>query len=355
MNGCGGTPTEAGGALQYASLLRIERADSFIVCDVENAWRRGDLLHRYVLVPKAQPLPTRLPEGTLLRTPLERAVVFTSVHSALLFDLGAASKIAGLCDCDYLVRPDLRAAVDSGKMLNMGAALQPNTEQIVLSRADALLVSPFQNAGYGAIERLGVPLVECADYMETSPLGRAEWMRFYGLLFGCEERADSLFKAIETDYNALSLKAKAAAQQPRVLADVAQGGTWLVPAGESTMGRLFSDAGADYCFGDIRKSGSASLSFERVFETASDADFWFIRHGAPIDLTYEQLARERAVYRQFRPWKEGRIYYCNVSRTPFFENAPFRPDLLLRDVVSVLHPELVPAGERLFFSPLKHD
>lgn len=339
--------------LKYARLLHLAEADSFTLCDVLNPWREGTVLHRYVLVPAASPLPSKLPQGTLLRTPLRRAVAFSSVHASLLRDLGCLDRLCGLCDTAYVVLPALRQALRAGQIADMGAALQPDRERLAAADPDALLVSPFQNAGYGGLEQLNVPLVECADYMEASPLGRAEWMRFYGRLFGCTARADSLFANIAATYEQLQAEAAKAPTRPTVLVDHMQSGTWYVPGGRSTMGQLYADAGARYLFSDLQQAGSVSLSFETVLARARDADFWFTKYGAARDLTYATLAADYPPYRQFRAWQTHRIYQCNVSRTPYFELAPFRPDLLLRDVVSIVHPDLLPRYHRLFYQPMQ--
>ncbi|MDO5751243.1 MAG: ABC transporter substrate-binding protein, partial [Rothia sp. (in: high G+C Gram-positive bacteria)] len=161
---------------------------------------------RYVLVPRTQPLPHYLPQGTLIRTPLQRAVLTTSVHAALLLDLHAERAIAGLTDTAYIVSPEVRQLLCQG-VKSMGTALQPDLELMQAARADALLTSPFEGDGSARAQRLGIPQIACADYMESSPLGRAEWMRFYGRLFGQAERADSLFAAVEQHYLALAAQA----------------------------------------------------------------------------------------------------------------------------------------------------
>lgn len=326
--------------MRYASLLRMARTDSFTTVDIADAWHPDRTLHRYVLVPKGSPLPTQRPEGTLVRTPLERAVVFTSVHAALLDELGELASVAGLCDTEYVIQPRLKARVTELNLGDMGSSMQPNTEKIVGAKSDALLVSPFKDNTYGAIEKLGIPLIECADYMETSPLGRAEWMRFYGLLFGCGERADSLFEAIEEEYEKMAEAAKAEKRQPTVMVDKRMGSAWMVPGGKSTMARLFADAGMKYVFADNGESGSISVSMEQMFARAEKADLWLLKYGAPQPLTYGELLREDARHAVFRPWKERRIYACNTLLTPFYEETPFHPERLLRDMVKIAHPML---------------
>lgn len=356
--GCGGARTAAseagdGIALRYASLLQMTEHEGYVECTVLNPWKQGAVLHHYLLVPRADSVPADLPEGTLVRTPLQRAVSFTSVHAGLLLDLGALSQVSGLTDTAYVVRRELREALRAGKLAAMGSSQVPDRELLVAKQPDALLVSPFENAGYGGIEQLGVPLIECADYMETSPLGRAEWMRFYGRLFGVGERADSLFADIETNYNRLKAQAAAEKSRPTVLVDHLQSGVWYVPGGKSTMGILYADAGADYVFRDLDQSGSVPLHFEEVFARGRDADFWITKYGAATDLSYASMSADYAPYMQFAAWKNRHIFQCNVSRIPFFEDAPFHPDRLLQDIVSIVHPDLLPGYTRRYYSPMQ--
>ena len=153
----------------------------------------------YLLIDRQRPVPTHLPQGKLIRTPLQKVVLTSAIHAALLTKLGAGASIKGLADTDYIVSPQVKALLRTGTK-NIGSSMRPNTELIRTLQADAIFVSPFENAGFGGLEQLNIPLIICADYMKTSPLGRAEWMRFYGRLVGLGEKADSLFQATVATY-----------------------------------------------------------------------------------------------------------------------------------------------------------
>lgn len=338
-----------------AALLRIERTDSFTKVEILDAWHEGRPLQTYVLVPQAQALPRHLPAGQVVRTPLRRAVCFSSIHAALLYELGCQSQVVGLCDVPYVQHPALLRAVEAGRLADMGSAIRPEAERLAAARPDALLVSSMENRGYGPLQQLGIPIIECEDYMERSALGRAEWMRFFGLLFGCEARADSLFRAVSSRYDSLHTLAAGAARRPTLLCDLKQGNTWYVPGGASYLGRLYADAGADYLFADQAVSGSAALSPEAVFARSREADVWLVKYGAKSDLTYEQLGADDPLYRQLKPWRECRVFGCNTYKTPFYEEVPFHPDLLLRDLIHVFHPELLPGYRPRYFFPLKSE
>lgn len=348
-----GVSTDATGEVEHASLLRITRTDSFTRVDIRDPWHTGGLLQSYVLVSRSQPLPHGLPEATLLRTPLRRAVVASSVHAALLYELGCDTAVIGICDTAYVIAPALRADVRNGRLLAMGSAAAIDAERLVAARPDALLASPMAGAAWGAAAAAGVPAIACADYMETSALGRAEWMKFYGLLFGCGQRADSLFAATAEAYDSLRTAAIATKTRPRLLTDMKMGAVWYVPGGKSYLGSLYADAGASYVFADRSESGSVSLDAEAVLAQGADAVVWLVKYGAATDLTYQAMAEESAVYTRFAPWRQRRVYGCNTLRVPYYEEVPFHPDRLLRDVVSILHPTLLPAYRPHYFTPLQ--
>lgn len=336
----------------HAALLRLAEADSFVRVDIYDAWHAGTVMQTYVLVPAEKPLPARLPDGVVVRTPLRRAVCASAVHAGLLFDLGKLDAVAGVCDADYVCRPELREALADGRTADAGSSMTPDVERLLALRPDALLVSPFENAGHGPLSDLGIPVIECADYMEPSALGRAEWMKFYGLLFGCREQADTLYNKVCAAYDSLRRAAQAAAERPRLMCDRKEGSSWHVPAGDSYLGALFADAGAAYLFADRRGGGSVPLSFETVWQTARSADVWLIKYGAKRPLTYDAMAAEFPPSRDFAPWRRRQVYGCNTFDVPFYETVPFRPDLLLRDVVRILHPEILPEHRLRFYRPL---
>ena len=328
-------------SLRHASLLSIARADSFVMVTVKNAWSEGEDLHRYILVPDTAPMPLHYPEGTLLRTPLRRAVMHNAVHAALVAELGCADAVRGVCDVEFVQTPALRRLLDNGYIADAGSSVQSDVERYISLRTDAVFTSPIEHASYGILEKVGIPLVECADYMETSALGRAEWVRFFGLLFDCEARATEIFEAVERRYIQLCDTVKGAVSHPRLMTDVLQGSAWNMPGGRSYLGNLFADAGADYILADDEHRGSVPLNFEQVFTLASDADFWLIKQAHHGPLSLAELRREHASYATFAPWKNNKVYFCNTLSTDFYERIPYHPDELLQELISLFHPELL--------------
>ena len=350
---CGGRQTtasqEAGDTVvfKYATQLNIVRHEDYTEVEVKNPWKEGKILHRYLLVPDSiDPQDISLTSyhspltSTIVRTPLRRSVMFTTVHCAMLMSFGCEQSIAGVADLKYIKIPWIHEQVKAGRITDVGEGMSPVVEKIIDQRPDALFLSPFENSGgYGRLEEIGIPIIECAEYMEPSPLARAEWLRFYGMLFGCEQKADSLFAVVDSSYCALR-SLFTVDKQKSVLLDKVTGSVWYVPGGRSTIGQMIQDAGGNYPWADDDHSGSVSLPFEAVLEKAGEADVWLFRYSSDHDITPDELLSEHHGYGQFKAFRSGEIYGCDVERSLFYEESPFRPDWLLGDYIHILHPDI---------------
>ena len=248
LTACGGHKTASSSndqegdtlVMRHAKNLTVIHYDHYTAVKLRNPWDTLKTLHTYILVDKNSPEPSSLPEGTIVRIPVEKALIYSSVHCGLFDELGIADHIAGICDLQYIKLEKVRKACLEGRVADCGNGMNPNIERIIDLHPDALLISPFENSGgYGRVEKLDIPIIECADYMESSPLGRAEWMRFYGLLTGTASQADSLFNQVEQTYLSLSRLAQNEPDRPTVLGELKNGAAWYVPGGQSTTGQLF--------------------------------------------------------------------------------------------------------------------
>lgn len=357
-----GTAAFSGGdtlQLKHSELLTIVKHDSFTVVTISDPWNKGKALHTYILVSDTlagladRMKAHRTTNETVVRTPLRHAVVTTSVHCGLLVSLGKGGSIGGVCDIEYINQPWIRQQCAKGAIADCGNSTAPTLEKIIAAKADAVLISPFQNSGgYGRLAEWDSPVIEMADYMETSALGRAEWMKFYGMLFGAENKADSLFDAVEQSYNELKTMAKKSRTRKSVIIDKVEGSVWYVPGGHSTIGGIIADANAGYAFADDQNSGSLQLTFETVLEKAGNADVWMYRYGGR-QATLETLLAENRGYAEFKAFKDKAVYGCNTTTTTFYEDTPFRPDLLLRDFIIITHPDLTNLGAPKYFTKLK--
>ena len=367
---------EAGDTLEmkYAKLLTIvkhgdgeEASDEAEGIDyqyaeaiIANPWKAGTILHRYILIPKGKEgdktvamLARRRSTGArcttdTVRTPLESNLVFTAPHCQLLTELGCQNAITGVCDKDYINIPDIKSRAQADAkvahpIMDCGSSMQPDIERIIALHPEALLISPFENSGgYGKLDKLRIPVIETADYMETSPLGRAEWIKLYGLLLG-SSKADSLVSAIEKEY--LQLKAEAA-KLPlglSILTERKTGNVWYVPGGKSTMGILLRDAHARYIFADDTHSGSLSMSPEQIIAKGNQVDVWAFKYFGGNALTKQDLLAEYQGYQALKAFQTGTVYETDTSCEPYFELTSFHPEILLREFIILSHPE---AGDK---------
>lgn len=375
---------EGGDTLQmkYAELLTIVKHNdgAYTEAIIENPWKKGTTLHKYILVPKGNEgdetvarLKDDIRENATLqmgshcdivRTPLESNVVFTAPHCQLMYELGCKNAITGVCDKDYINIPDIkeRVKLSDGKastsdtdkvIIDCGSSMQPDMERIIALKPEGLLISPFENSGgYGKLDKLHIPIIETADYMETSPLGRAEWMKFYGLLFMSEERSDSLFSSIEKEYLALKAEAAKLPQGLSILTERKMGSVWYVPGGKSTMGILLKDANAKYIFADDTHSGSLAYGPERILSKGTQVDVWAFKYFGGKALSKNDLLAEYEGYKVLKAFNSNSIYQVDTSTQPYFELTSFHPEILLREFIILAHPKATQFGKLRFYQHL---
>ena len=340
--------------LQYATLLQLTAADSFTIATIREPHDTTKILQRYCLLEKDVTPPKALPKATtIIRIPLQRAAVFSSVHLALLQELHAIRQVRGICDIQFIIDQNLQALIRHQRLTNYGGSLRPDLELLVATRADALLVSSLVDVDRPELRKTGIPIIECADYLETSALGRAEWIKFFGLLFGQRQAADSIFQQVEDRYQSLTRQVRTLRQRPSLLVETKQGGVWYVPGGKSTMGEIYQAAGANYLFSYLNQSGSVALSFETIYKKALNADFWLIKYGDTTSLSYQRLKASYTHYSAFKAFRQHNVYACNTLKKSFYEETPFHPERLLEDLIKLFHPQLLPDHRLRYFEPLQ--
>ena len=301
-----------GFGIEYAELLVMEDlGNDRTLCRILDPWRTGRNMMQYLLVPKDDKDWNEEVEETF------------------------SSKI--LCDTAFINASNIKAWMRSQKpdgnptILDGGTATKPNVEVLMAGQSDALWISPYENATLGNLDRLPIPIIYCAEYMEDSPLARAEWMKFYGRLVGRGDKADSLFDAVATRYEKISNNGS---NGKKILVDLPYGATWYVPGGCSASAQLYEDAGFVYPWADDPHSGSLSLSKEAVLSKAQDCDVWYIRYmDTNKDWTLADFKRQNVFFDKFKAAREGNVWGCNTAYSDFFDITSFRPDSLLESFV----------------------
>ena len=345
--------------MKYAQYLDIRDCKGYSVADIVNPWDTARLLHRYILVPADSALPAGLPEGTLIRTPVDHIIVYSSVHASIIDMLGGSGRISGVCEPEYMTCEAIREGIAAGTIIDCGNSVSPNIERIADAGGKVIIASPFANSGYGAAGKLGIPIVEAADYMENLPLGRTEWVRLFGALLGCRERADSLFHEAESEYNEVKDKVMQHIQdcggdshRPTLLAERKYGASWDVPGGASYMVRIYEDAGADYIFGDNSSTANINMSFENVLKEGIDADIWVLKYWSEEPMSYASLQAEYHLYSRFKAFREKRIFGCNTFSSTYYDDIVLHPAWILADLAAVFHPDLMKDYRKRYFQPL---
>lgn len=320
-----------------ARLLEITDDGGYYMVTITDPWDTTKILHSYQLVPRGEDAP-HIEGATKVEIPLANSLVYSAVYTGAIDELGAANAIKAVADAAYINNANITEGIASGRITDVGSAMSPVVELVVAASPDAILASPYQNAGYGAVGQLGIPIIEMADYMEPTPLGRAEWIKLIGLLYGRYNMADSIYGAVTQSYGQIMDKVAGAESRPKVITETMINGVWSVPGGKSYKARMLKDAGATYPWVDTETAGSIDMDFSRVFERGADADYWIATsYGYPMTRT--MLASDYRPNERFKAFQTGNVYTCDTSVTPLFDEFPFHPDRLLNDYVVIFHPE----------------
>lgn len=345
-------------SLSYAKGFRVDRCDDFIAIEVVNPWDTSLVLQRYILLDSTvKSLPSNLPNGSIIKTPIKNVAVYASVHASILELLNSINSVSGVCEVDYLDSKTIKELVAQDKIANLGESYTPNIEKIIDSGTEYIISSPFKDMGYSGADKLGIPIIEGVDYMENTPLGRAEWIKFFGLLVGKEELANEIFINTENEYNSVkdSLNnyiANNGISKPTLLAEMLYGAHWFVPCGDSYMATMYNDAGANYIFNNLEGSGSVALSFEQVFDEAIHADYWFVKYNAPKNINYSSLMNSYRLYSKFDAFKNKNVYGCNTGIVPYYAELPIFPQYALMDMINIFYPGFLNNYSNRYFIPL---
>lgn len=343
-------------SIQYAKGLSLQHYDGYSVVKVTNPWPDAKEGFTYILQEKGGIIPDSLLKYTTISVPVQSVVVTSTTHIPALELLGVEDKLVGFPNTDYISSEKTRARIDTKKVKEVGKNESLNTE--VMIDIDPGVVVGFSidsnNKTYSALEKAGLKVVYNGDWTEQTPLGKAEWIKLIGALFGKNKEAETLFNNIKKDYTEAQAIAKNATKQPTVFSGAMYQDTWYLPQGDSWAAVFLKDANANYLWKDSKGTGSASVSFEAVFDKAQNADFWI----APGDYSsIKELLDANPHYAQFKALKNKQVYSFALKRGPkggfmYFELAPTRPDLVLKDMIRIVHPELLPDYQLYFFQKL---
>lgn len=328
---------------QYAKGFTVRYLENGIrLVDVEDPQKDEDKMpvsYQFALVEKGS--DAEVPEGyTKVEVPVQRTIVMTMLQLSNFTALKAHDIVKGITGTKNLFNKDIRKRVKDGSIVKIGMEGNFDTELILAANPEVIFISPFKRGGYDAIKETGITLIPHLGYKELNPLGQAEWVKFVGLFIGKEKEANDLFRGIEQRYNEAKALAADAKTRPTVFSGEMHGGNWYAVGGKNFLAQLFRDAGADYVVKN-EDTGGSNIEFEQMYAMAANADYWRILNSYPDTFSYDALKASEPRNDLFKAFREKHVIYCNMKQTAYYETTPVEPDVLLKDLLAIFHPELV--------------
>jgi len=344
--------------VEYAKGFEVKKIDSHYLLIIKEPWPDADKTYRYLLKHKEEEdFNTNIEYDYKINIPIERIVVTSTTHIPSLDTLGVLNHLVGFPNTAYISTKRARQLINKGKVRDLGQNQSLNTELLIELNPEVVVTFAVkgQNKGVERVKEAGVPVLYNADWVESHPLGKAEWIKFFGLLFDKTETADDIFKGIKHEYEKTKALASSLNKKPDVISGALWKDQWYLPAGESWQAQIIKDAHANYLYANTEGTGSLSLSFESVLNTAQNAEFWI----APAQYTsYGEMLEQQQHYRKFKAFQNKTIFSFSSVKGEnggvlYYELAPNRPDLVLKDLINIFHPKVLNHYENHFFKPIK--
>jgi iron complex transport system substrate-binding protein len=344
-------------SIRYATGLSIQKFNQYSVVTVSNPWPTAEKNYTYILHQKGVVLPDSLLKFTKIQVPIQSIVVTSTTHIPALELLGVEKSLVGFPNTDYVSSQKTRALIDAKKVREIGTNQSLNTEVLLDMQPDVIIGFGVdgEKKTYDQLQQNGLKILYNGDWTEQHPLGRAEWIQLFGVLFGKDEQADLVFKTLEKDYLEAVKLAQNAHSKPTIFSGAIYQDQWYLPQGKSWAAQFLENAYGNYLWAASEGTGSLSLSFETVLEKAEKADFWI---GPGQFTSFEQIEKANPNYKYFKAVQNKNVYSFSSKKGKtggviYYELASSRPDLVLKDLIKILHPELVPEYEFYFFEKLK--
>ncbi len=337
----------------------IKKSDDLTIVEVFSPWPNAEKSYRYALIPKEKATNITIDRDAydaIVLTPIESIVVTSTTHIPSLEVLQVENTLAGFPNTAYISSEKTRTNIDAGNVKEVGNNESLNTEVLIDIGPDAVVGFSIDssNKAYDNLIKANIAVLYNGDWTEKTPLGKAEWVKFFGALYGKESEANSIFNGIRDEYLKVKTLAQTAKSRPTVLSGALYRDVWYLPAGESYQAQFMKDAHAHYLWSASEGTGSLSLNVEHVLEKGRTADFWI----APGQFTsYAHMIASNVHYAQFDAFQQKKVFTFNATTgstggTLYYELGPNRPDIILKDLIKIVHPKLLPDHEPFFFKPL---
>jgi iron complex transport system substrate-binding protein len=342
--------------IKHAKGLTIITKENYSIVEVTSPWPNAKKKYSYILKKKNALIPIEYKNFTQIQVPIKTIVLTSTTHIPSLEMLGEENKLIGFPNLKYISSEKVRNLIDAGKIKELGSNQSLNTEVLINLQPDIIMGYGLDNSNptLDNLERNGLKVILNGDWNEKSPLGKVEWIKLFGVLFGKEKQANAIFSTIENSYNETLKLVENTTKKPSVLSGSMYENTWYLPQGESWGAKFISNAKANYLWKHTKGTGSLALSFEKVYSEAKNADIWFIDQYVSM----EEIKNANPHYSEFKAFKTNAIYSFSKKKGKtggviYYELAPNRPDLVLKDLVKIFHPELLPNYQLYFFEKLQ--
>lgn len=345
--------------LDYALGFAVEYHPHYKVVTVNTPWKAADRSFQYLLVQCGAPIPEGFDQAQLIEIPIDSVVSLSTTHLPHLDLLNQVDALIGVGQFNSVNTPSVRHKIDQGELKEFNAGNQLNLEQLVVAQPDLVMTFATGNAEtdqYSRLMQAGIPVALVAEYLEESPLGRAEWLKFTALFFNQEAQAQEAFATIAADYETMVQLAQTETQRPTVFTGFSYDGTWYMPGGNSYVAQLLHDAGADYLWAEIDQAGSIPMDFEAVYNRAATADFW-------VNVSQDWQTQQDAIaadprYGEFTALQQNQVFNNNArlndsGGNDYWESGTVNPHWVLADLIKIFHPELLPDHRWRYYQPLQ--
>lgn len=342
--------------IKYAKGFEINSFEGYKTITLKNPWPGTEKTFTYALVEKNASLPNPENFDAVVEIPVKRIVVTSTTHIPSLEMLDETEVLVGFPNLNYISSEKTREVISKGMITELGRNEDINTEILIDLAPDAVIGFALDgnNSTFSTIQTARIPVLYNSDWTETSALGKAEWIKFFGALFNKEKEADSIFNTIETEYISAKKLASKAKNKPTVVSGAMYRDVWYMPQGDSWAAQFIADANGEYLWKESKGTGSLSLNLESVLDKGQSADIWI---GPGQFTSLDEMKSASQVYTQFNAFKTGEVYTYSLKKGEtggviYFELAPNRPDLVLKDLIKILHPELLQNHQLYFFDKL---
>jgi len=330
--------------MHYADGLKIWKSDAEYRVEIRNPRDTSEMIASYFFSPKANSKST-----DTISIPVRTAALNSTTFIAYFDKLGKAGLITGVTFADRVINENLLDQVAENKTVELTSGGELDFEKILALHPDVFMAYSYGESDFSRIEKQGIPVVLNMEYLEGHPLGRAEWIKLAGIITGKVELADSIYRAIESRYLALKKSASSAKPLPSVFTGSRYNEIWYAPGRDSYIANYITDAGANYVFNNLKGAGSHEIDYETALKAISDADYWGMVTSYTKPFTMQSVLEMDKFYGNFKAFRDSNIFVCNAAQTDYFGEAVMEPEIILADMIAILHPEILLKHENKYF------